>query len=170
MLAGVTNAILFVSSMIVISETSGKTTSCKQPALAQPTCVEPASAQRSPAQTASAQSVSAQPVSVKKVQEDTSCTPPLMSLAIAAQAVIAIAHFILFQSYGNSEHHNIPNVFGLWSIVSSWLDVLLAGVMVLRNRGVDWAERLYGETLRAKQKGRWTDMEGGVAGSDTSAV
>lgn len=67
-----------------------------------------------------------------------------MIFSVLAQVVTFGTHLLTLIIYiGRYTDTPCPNTITLWKAWSSWLNVLMAVVMVLRNRDVSWAEELY---------------------------
>lgn len=70
---------------------------------------------------------------------------PIVTTSVSAQLGSAGLHLILLLVYWLVfEDKQYPNMVVVWKAWSGWLNVAMAGMMLLRNHGVGWAEEFYG--------------------------
>ena len=88
-----------------------------------------------------------------------------MATSLCAQAFSGFAHVgLIVMYYLTYEGMQFPSMMVLWNSWSSWLNVLLAAVMVLRNHGVGWAESFYGVEKRKKALRTSSAVQGAAGG------
>ena len=79
---------------------------------------------------------------------------PLTGTSLCLQTVVAVVHLVLSFAYARAfpekQYPNMVVVFKAWS---AWLNVLMAGVMLLRDHGVEWAVEFYGVKKESRRVG-----------------